>query len=130
MLKHGILNPALLELLARFRHTNTLVIADRGFPYYPQLPTVDISLIDNIPTVRQVLAAISAGYVIGAAWMAKEALSHNPPAVIDDYRRMLAPVEIRFEGHYTEFKPRVPGAIGIIRTGDTTQFGNIILESS
>lgn len=130
MLKHGILNPALLELLARFRHTNTLVIADRGFPFYPQLPTVDISLVDNIPTVRQVLAAISAGYVIGAAWMAKETLTHNPAAVIDEYRRLLGPVEIRFEGHYTEFKPRVPAAIGIIRTGDTTQFGNIILESS
>jgi len=130
MLKHGILNPALLELLARFRHTNTLVIADRGFPFYPQLPTVDISLVDNIPTVRQVLAALTAGYVVGAAWMAKESLSHNPAAVIDDYRRLLAPVEIRFEGHYTEFKPRVPGAIGIIRTGDTTQFGNIILESA
>ena len=130
MVKQGILNPALLELLARFRHTNTLVIADRGFPFYPNLPTVDISLVDNIPTVRQVLDAIANGYVIGAAWMAREALTHNPPAVIDEYRRLLAPVDIRFEGHYTEFKPRVPGAIGIIRTGDTTQFANIIIESS
>ena len=129
MLKHGILNPALLELLARFRHTNTLVIADRGFPFYPQLPTVDISLVDNIPTVRQVLAAISASYVIGAAWMAREALTHNTPEVLDEYRRLLAPVAISFEGHYTDLKPRVPGAIGIIRTGDTTQFGNVVLES-
>lgn len=130
MLKHGILNPALLELLARFRHTNTLVIADRGFPYYPQLPTVDISLVDNIPTVRQVLAAIASGYVIGAAWMAREAQGHQPASVIDEYRRLVAPVEIAFEPHYAEFKRRVPGAIGIIRTGDTTQFGNIILESA
>jgi D-ribose pyranase len=130
MLKHGILNPALLELLARFRHTNTLVIADRGFPFYPQLPTVDISLVDDVPTVRQVLEAIASGYVVGAAWMAKESLSHNASPVIEDYRRMLAPIEIRFEGHYTEFKPRVPGAIGIIRTADTTPFGNIIIESA
>ncbi|MEO7412085.1 MAG: RbsD/FucU domain-containing protein [Opitutaceae bacterium] len=35
MLKTGILNPALLQLLARVRHTNTLVIADRGFPFWP-----------------------------------------------------------------------------------------------
>ena len=39
MLKHGILNPALLELLGRFRHTNTLVIADRGFPFWPGVET-------------------------------------------------------------------------------------------
>jgi D-ribose pyranase len=130
MVKRGILNPALLELLARFRHTNTLVIVDRGFPFYPQLPTVDISLVDDVPTVRQVLAAIAGAYVIGGAWMAAEALTHNPPEVVDEYRRLLAPVDITFEGHYTAFKPRVPAAIGIIRTGDTTQFGNILIESA
>ena len=43
MLKTGILNPQLLSLLARVRHTNTLVIADRGFPSWPQIETVDLS---------------------------------------------------------------------------------------
>ena len=32
MLKTGILNPQLNSLLSRVRHTNLLVIADRGFP--------------------------------------------------------------------------------------------------
>jgi len=32
MLKTGILNPRILSLISRVRHTNTLVIADRGFP--------------------------------------------------------------------------------------------------
>ncbi len=35
MLKTGILNPALNGLFSRARHTNTLVIADRGFPFWP-----------------------------------------------------------------------------------------------
>ena len=55
MQKSGILNPALLSLLARVRHTNLLVIADRGFPYWPALETVDISLVDGIPSVLQVV---------------------------------------------------------------------------
>ena len=38
----GILNPALNSLLARVRHTNTLVIVDRGFPLWPGIETVDI----------------------------------------------------------------------------------------
>ena len=42
MLKTGILNPHINSLLARIRHTNTLVIADRGFPSWPQVETVDI----------------------------------------------------------------------------------------
>ena len=57
MLKTGILNPHLLSLLARVRHTNALVIADRGFPFWPGIETVDLSLIDGVPTVLQVLKA-------------------------------------------------------------------------
>ena len=42
MIIEGILNPQILSLLARVRHTNTLVIADRGFPYWPMIETIDI----------------------------------------------------------------------------------------
>ena len=54
MLIKGILNPQINALLARVRHTNMLVIADRGFPFWPMIETVDISLVDDIPTVLQV----------------------------------------------------------------------------
>ena len=67
MIKTGILNPALNSLLARIRHTNTLVIADRGFPFWPTVETVDMALIDDVPTVLQVLAAIRANFVVGEA---------------------------------------------------------------
>ena len=72
MLKTGILNPQLLALLAHVRHTNTLVIADRGFPFWPQIETVDLSIVDDLPTVLQVLAAVRGSCVVGKAWMAKE----------------------------------------------------------
>ena len=51
MINSGILNPQILSLLARVRHTNALVIADRGFPFWPQIETVDISLVDDVPAV-------------------------------------------------------------------------------
>src|ERR1039458_6606305 len=41
MLKTGILNPAINSLISRVRHTNTLVIADRGFPFWPPIETID-----------------------------------------------------------------------------------------
>ena len=129
MLKQGILNPHVLDLLARVRHTNTLVIADRGFPFWREIETVDISLVDDIPTVRQVLTALRDNFVVGAAFMAEEFHRENDEPVSCEYAQLLAPIEIQFEPH-VEFKLRVPQAIGLIRTGDTTQYGNIILESA
>jgi D-ribose pyranase len=129
MLKQGILNPGILSLIARVRHTNTLVIADRGFPFWPALETVDVSLVDDVPTVRQVLAALAGNFVIGAAFMAEEFLRENGDPVRREYAGLLAPVEIQFEPH-VQFKRRVPQAVGLIRTGDTTQYGNIIIESA
>ena len=127
MLKTGILNPRINDLLSRVRHTNTLVIADRGFPFWPQIETIDIALVDDVPTVQQVLAAIAPNFIIGKAWMAEEFRVHNSAVVMEAYAKLLPP--IAFEPH-VEFKRRVPHAIGLIRTGDTTQYGNVILESA
>lgn len=129
MLKSGILNPDLNHLLSRIRHTNTLVIADRGFPYWPQIETVDLSLIDGIPTVRDVLSAIAANFTIGRAWMAEEHLSHNPPGSDAAVLEILKSAPLHFESH-VDFKRRVPLAIGLIRTGETAPYSNIILESA
>ena len=129
MLRTGILNPRLLELLARIRHTNMLVIADRGFPFWPLIETVDVSLVDDVPTVLQALAAIRDNFVIGKAWMAKEFLKANTKKTQIKFAFALEGVPTKFEPH-VDFKKRVPHAIGLIRTGDTTQYANMILESA
>ena len=129
MLKGGILNPAINSLLSRVRHTNTLVIADRGFPFWPHIETIDISLIDDIPQVLDVLNAIRPNWGIGRAFAASEFLAHNTPAAASALENALLGVPILFESH-VELKKRVPHAIGLIRTGDTRQYANIILESA
>jgi len=129
MLKTGILNPQLNALLARVRHTNTLVIADRGFPFWPEIETVDVSVVDDLPTVLQVLRAVRANFVVGAAWMAEEFRAANDAKTQTDFVSALDGVKLTYEPH-VNFKKRVPSAIGLIRTGDTTQYANIILESA
>ena len=129
MLKSGILNPRLLSLLAHVRHTNTLVIADRGFPFWPQIETVDLALVDDVPTVLQVLAAVRRSCVIGKAWMAKEFLRTNDRRTQTRFVVGLKGASLKFEPH-VDFKKRVPNAIGLIRTGDTTSYANMILESA
>jgi D-ribose pyranase len=129
MLEHGILNPAINSLLSRVRHTNTLVIADRGFPFWPGIETVDISLVDDLPRVLEVLRALRTNFRIGRAFMAEEFRAANPAPTRAAFEAALAGIPVAFEAH-TEFKRRVPGAIGLIRTGDTTQYANLILESA
>ena len=129
MLKTGILNPDINSLLSRVRHTNTVVIADRGFPFWPTIETIDISLVDDVPRVLDVLRAIRANFVVGRAFMAEEFRLENSPAATGRFFDALQGMEVKYEPH-TELKRRVPHAIGLIRTGDTLQYSNIILESA
>jgi D-ribose pyranase len=128
MINSGILNPRILSLLARVRHTNALVISDCGFPFWPQIETVDISLVDDVPTVLQVLAAIRENFNAKQAFMAREFQKNNSALTRAAFAKGLAGVPTKFEPHI-QFKKRVPGAIGLIRTGDTTQYANVILIS-
>lgn len=129
MLKRGILNPALNCLLSRVRHTNTLVIADRGFPSWPGIEIIDLSLVDGIPTVLDVLGAIRENFVIGGAWMANEFRERNDSAVLASFEAAMRGIPVHHEPH-VEFKKRVPCCSGIVRTGDTIQYANIIIESA
>jgi D-ribose pyranase len=128
MLKTGLLNPHVLSLLARARHTNLLVIADRGFPFWPTIETIDLSLVDGVPSVLQVLNAIRPNFIISEAFMAEEFLQENTAAVRRAFATALTGVRVSHESHGA-LKRRVPAALGLIRTGDTVQYANMVLVS-
>ena len=129
MLQDGILNPHILDLLARVRHTNTLVIADWAFPFWPQIETVDISLTRGIPNILDVLHLIRPNFKIGKVWQAEEFLDTNPKETLKAFDDAFEGIpEVERLPHVT-FKTMVPSAIGLIRTGDPTAYGNIIIES-
>jgi len=128
MINTGILNPQILSLLARVRHTNALVIADRGFPFWPMLETVDVSVVDDLPTVLQLILALRQNHNFTQAYMAKEFQNNNFKHVQEKFSKALRRIPTKFEPH-VEFKKRVPHAIGLIRTGDTVQYANTILIS-
>jgi D-ribose pyranase len=130
MLISGILNPQINSLISRIRHTNMLVISDKGFPFWPQIETVDISLTDDIPTVLQVLAAIRQNFAAGQLFMAEEFLTHNSAATQAEFARAQAGIPVTFEPHEASFKKRVPHAIGLIRTAGCVPYSNMILVSA
>lgn len=129
MLKSGILNPHVLDLIARVRHTNTLVISDWAFPFWPEIETVDISLTHGIPTVLDVLDLLTPVFQIGRIWQADEFLANNSPETVAKFTKSFGDIPVTREAH-VDFKKRVPLAIGLIRTGDPTPYGNVIIESA
>jgi len=131
MLQQGILNPDILHLIARVRHTNTLVIADWAFPYWPEIETVDISLTRGIPSILLVLELLKPNFKIGRVIQAEEFLTTNPEETVKAYNSSFEeiPIAVIERPAHNDFKRLVPNAIGLIRTGDTTAYGNIILES-
>src|SRR5262249_40704851 len=128
MLRTEILNPHLLSLLAPVSPTNSLVIADRGFPFWPGIETIDISLTNDVPTVLQVLSILRNSFHAASAYMAREFQDQSNPSVRELFADALKGVSTIYEPHL-EFKKRVPGAIGLIRTGDTIPYANVILVS-
>ena len=128
MLKTGIYNPYINSLISRVRHQNLLVIADRGFTNFPGVEIIDISLVDDIPTVLQVFDAIKTNFDISQIYMAEEFRLENTAEVQDRYKRSCGNIPVTFEPS-DEMKKRVPKAIGIIRTADSIQYANMVLVS-
>ncbi|MGC6427644.1 MAG: RbsD/FucU domain-containing protein [Akkermansiaceae bacterium] len=135
MLQNGILNPQINDLLARIRHTNTLVISDWAFPYWNEIEVVDITLTRGIPLITDLLDLLAPNFKVGHIWQAEQFLYTNPQETIDLYdskfdlfRQSYSKLEVTRLDH-DEFKKKVPSAIGLIRTGDPTAYGNLILES-
>ena len=128
MLRTGIYNPHINSLISRVRHNNILVISDRGFTNFPQVETVDISLVDDIPSVLQVFTALKPNFDICQIFMAEEFRLENIAQVQEMYKKAVGGIPVSFEPS-DEMKKRIPKAIGIIRTADSIQYANMILVS-
>lgn len=129
MLVIGTINPEINSLLSRVRHTDTLIISDWGFPHMAGVETIDISLIAGVPRVVDVLRAIRLNFNCGKAVMASEFRETSSAETLRCYEEALNGVSIAWKPHAL-LKSRAKGAVGIIRTGDTTRFGNVLLEST
>lgn len=99
------------------------------FPSWPAIETVDLALIYGVPTIPQVVQAMLAQWNAGRAWMAEEFLQKSDAATLDEFKAALGTVPVDFEPHL-EFKRRVPNVIGLIRTGESRIYTNMILESA
>jgi D-ribose pyranose/furanose isomerase RbsD len=94
MLQKGILNPDVLHLLARIRHTNTLVIADWAFPYWDEVETVDITLCRGIPTISGLLDLLHDNRAIVSRCITENLLDRHMSRCFNDVSRRIPDSEI------------------------------------
>ncbi|WP_124067725.1 D-ribose pyranase [Clostridium sp. E02] len=131
MKKSGILNSDISRVLSYMGHTDTLCIGDCGLPIPADTERIDLTVRFGSPSFMEVLSAIAEDMVFERVVLAEEIKTQNP-AILTQIQELLnrrnAKIEIEFVSH-VQLKERTKGCKAVLRTGETTPYANIILES-
>ena len=124
----GLLNRELARFVSQQGHHDLLMVVDAGFAIPKGLDVVDLSLTINVPTVPEVLAVLRDYYSVEKLILARETRDVSPSL----YKIMLNSFEenlnIELIDHHA-LKEKSKQVKLVIRTGDFTAYGNIILVS-
>ena len=127
MKRGGVLNPALSHLLASTGHTDYFTVCDRGFPVPAEPERIDLALVDDIPTVLDVLAAVMTEWTLDRVLITHEMDAISPDRVAE-MRALLGDVPFERISH-GQLKRLAQTARATVRTGDTVPYANIIVVS-
>ncbi|MRI85935.1 D-ribose pyranase [Aerococcaceae bacterium WS4759] len=125
---NGILNSNISKVLSDLGHTDQLTIGDCGLPVPPTVNKIDLALKLGTPSFIEVLEAVLADMKVEKIILAEEIQEQNP-AVLSELKTLLKDVEIVYVPH-TDFKHATEQSKAVIRTGETTPYANVILQSA
>lgn len=128
MLKGGILNPQIANLLAEMGHKDMIVVSDAGLPMPKDVERIDLAWKPNEPRYLDVLKEVLKSLVVEKVILAEELKTVSPHMHKDIISLFDEDVEIEYVPH-TKFKEKTKEAKGIIRTGEFTPYPSIILVS-
>ena len=123
----GMINGDIDSALNRQGHMDLMMVVDAGFPCPDQVELIDIALAEGRPRILDVLAELKKYYSVEKIVMAQEAQDHNPTYFDEAAKAFGEGVELEVIAH-TELKERSHNVKTIIRTGDFTAWGNVILR--
>lgn len=129
MKRNGILNSDISRVLSYMGHTDCICVGDCGLPIPNETERIDLAVKFGMPTFMDVLKEVGNDMKIEKIVLADEIKENNPKilAEINDYFAGQV-IEIEFVSH-VELKEKTKECKAVIRTGETTPYANIILQS-
>lgn len=137
MKKQGILNSDISRVLSYMGHTDRICVGDCGLPIPDEVERIDLAVKFGQPSFMDVLKEVAGDMKIEKIVLAEEIIEKNP-AVLEEINTFFgidaagsesgnAP-EVEYVSH-VELKQLTKECKAVIRTGETTPYANIILQS-
>jgi len=124
----GMINGHIDSALNRQGHMDLMMVVDAGFPCPDHVELIDIAVAEGVPKILDVLDELRKVHSVEKIVMAQDTRDHNPTYFDKAAKAFGDDVEVEIIPH-TELKERSHGVKTIIRTGDFTAWGNVMLVS-
>ncbi|KAA9265162.1 D-ribose pyranase [Lactobacillus jensenii] len=127
MKKIGVMNSDISRVIANMGHMDWLSIGDAGMPVPKDTEKIDLCVQSELPSFIDVLKNVLIELKVQKIYLAEEIKEQNPKQ-LENIRSVLPDVEIEFVPH-KDLKKMLGNTHAFIRTGETTPYSDIILES-
>lgn len=139
MKRQGILNSDISRVLSYLGHTDRICIGDCGLPIPEETERIDLALKFGQPTFMEVLEEVGKDMKIEKICLAEE-IKEKSPELLKEIEHFLtsfetgcetgfkSSIEVEYVSH-VELKEMTKECKAVIRTGETTPYANIILQS-
>ena len=129
MKKKGVLNSDISRVLSYMGHTDRIAIGDCGLPIPDEVERIDLALAFGVPTFMDTLKVVVEDMKVEKIVLAEEIKEQNPK-VLHEIEELFKDqdVEVEYVSHQ-ELKHQTLDCKAVIRTGETTPYANIILQS-
>ena len=131
MKKTEVLNSHISQAISTLGHYDLLTINDAGMPIPNDDKRIDVAVTKGLPRFIDVLENVLTEIEIQKIYLAEEIKTHNSKQLKAIKQLINEHVIIEFIPH-SKMKEMLQSPLnkGNIRTGETTPFSNIILESN
>jgi len=124
----GIINRGLAKVISEQGHGDRLMVVDAGFAIPSDVEVIDISLKENSPVVMEVLEELKKFFSVEKIIMAVQTKEINPTLFNSVLKVWENNIEVEVIEH-AELKKLAKDVKAVVRTGDFTAYGNVILVS-
>ncbi len=114
-------------MIAEQGHKDLLMVVDAGFAIPLEVELIDLSLKENEPGVLQVLTELKRFHSVEKIVIAQQTKERNP-TLFRNMSSVWEDVEVEVMDH-GDLKQLAKSVKAVIRTGDFTAFGNVVLVS-